>query len=170
MNSSLVIKTMKIPKHKAIKFLKEANIKANLFSKDPKRKVGAIILEKDTFIQLSCGYNGFPRGLKETKKRWNDENKHKYVIHAEQNAIIHAAKTNVSVNDSILVCNRYPCHNCALNIVQAGIKTVITVNPWNSKLSTKWKQSFNISKEIFDELNINVMLFSEKIYYHKLKI
>ena len=42
---------MSIKKQKALKFLKEANYKANLFSKDPKRKVGAIILEKDTFIQ-----------------------------------------------------------------------------------------------------------------------
>lgn len=153
---------MKISRQKAIKFLKEANIKANLFSKDPKRKVGAIILEKNTFIQLSCGYNGLPRGLKETKTRWNDKNKHNYVIHAEQNAIIHAAKTNINVNDTILVCNRYPCHNCALNIVQAGIKTIITINPWNNKLSEKWKKSFKISKEIFDELNVKVMLFNEK--------
>ena len=119
---------MSITKQKALKFLKEANYKANLFSKDPKRKVGAIILEKDTFIQLSCGYNGLPRGLKETKKRWNKDNKKYYVIHAEQNAIIHAAKTNININNSILICNRFPCHNCALSIVQAGIKTIVTID------------------------------------------
>jgi len=56
---------MVINRKKALKFLKEANFKANLFSKDPKRKVGAIILENKTLIQLSCGYNGLPTGLKD---------------------------------------------------------------------------------------------------------
>jgi dCMP deaminase len=152
---------MTISYEKALKFLKEANYKANLFSKDPKRKVGAIILEKDTFIQLSCGYNGLPRGLKETKKRWNKNNKSYYVIHAEQNAIIHAAKTNININDSILVCNRFPCHNCALSLVQAGIKTVITIDPKNN-ISKNWERSFEVTEEIFKELNIEIIKFDEK--------
>ena len=150
-----------ISKEKALKFLREANFKANLFSKDPKRKAGAIILEKDTLIQLSCGYNGLPHGLKETKKRWNKANKKYYVIHAEQNAIIHAAKTNISINDSILVTNRFPCHNCALNIVQSGIKTIITIDPWKN-ISKNWEKSFKISEEIFKELNIKIISFSEE--------
>ena len=152
---------MSITKQKALKFLKEANYKANLFSKDPKRKVGAIILEKDTFIQLSCGYNGLPRGLKETKKRWNKDNKKYYVIHAEQNAIIHAAKTNININNSILICNRFPCHNCALSIVQAGIKTIVTIDPWEN-VSKNWEKSFKISEEIFKELKIKIIKFDEK--------
>jgi len=151
---------MSITKQKALKFLKEANYKANLFSKDPKRKVGAIILERDTFIQLSCGYNGLPRGLKETKKRWNKDNKKYYVIHAEQNAIIHAAKTNININNSILICNRFPCHNCALSIVQAGIKTIVTIDPWEN-VSKNWEKSFKISEEIFKELNIEIIKISE---------
>ena len=151
---------MSISKEKALKFLKEADYKANLFSKDPKRKVGAIILEKDTFIQLSCGYNGLPRGLKETKKRWNKANKKYYVIHAEQNAIIHAAKTNININNSILICNRFPCHHCALSIVQAGIKTIVTIDPWEN-VSKNWEKSFKISEEIFKELNIEIIKISE---------
>tara|TARA_B110000259_G_scaffold25514_1_gene26280 strand:+ start:5541 stop:5756 length:216 start_codon:yes stop_codon:yes gene_type:complete len=66
---------------KALKFLREAN----LFSKDPKRKVGAIILEKDTLIQLSCGYNGLPRGLKET---WNKDNMNKMLLFILQKLIL----------------------------------------------------------------------------------
>ena len=69
---------------KALKILREAN----LFSKDPKRKVGAIILEKDTLIQLSCGYNGLPRGLKETGKRWNKDNMNKMLLFILQKLIL----------------------------------------------------------------------------------
>jgi deoxycytidylate deaminase len=156
---------MSITREKALKFLKEADFKAKLFSKDNKRKVGAIILEKESLIQLSCGYNGLPRKLKETKKRWSKKYKDLYVIHAETNAIIQASRTNSNINNSIMVCNRFPCHNCCLNIIQAGIKLLITVEPeWNS-LSKKWKKSFYASKEMLDELKIDIIFFKENELY-----
>lgn len=150
-----------IKRDKALKFLKEAYFKAKLFSKDTKRKVGCIILENESLIQLSCGYNGLPRKLKETKKRWLKENKDYYVIHAETNAIIQASRTNTNIKNSIMVCNRFPCHNCCMNLIQAGIKLLITVEPeWNN-LSKKWKKSFYASKEMLDELKIEIMFFKE---------
>jgi len=156
---------MSITKEKALKFLKEADFKAKLFSKDNKRKVGAIILEKESLIQLSCGYNGLPRKLKETKKRWLKKNKDLYVIHAETNAIIQASRTNSNINNSIIVCNRFPCHNCCLNIIQAGIKLLITVEPEWKSLSKKWKKSFYASKEMLDELKIDIIFFKESELY-----
>jgi dCMP deaminase len=152
---------MNISRDKALKFLKEADFKAKLFSKDEKRKVGAIILENESLIQLSCGYNGLPRKLKETKKRWLKKNKDLYVIHAETNAIVQAARTNCNINNSIMVCNRFPCHNCCLNIIQAGIKLLITIEPDWDNLSDRWKLSFYTSKEMLDELKINIMFFKE---------
>mgnify|MGYP001380662191 FL=1 len=150
-----------IKRDKALKFLKEADFKAKLFSKDTKRKVGCIILEDESLIQLSSGYNGLPRKLKETKKRWLKQNKDYYVIHAETNAIIQASRTNTNIKNSIMVCNRFPCHNCCMNLIQAGIKLLITVEPeWNN-LSKKWKKSFYASKEMLDELKIEIMFFKE---------
>lgn len=150
-----------IKRDKALKFLKEADFKAKLFSKDTKRKVGCIILEDESLIQLSSGYNGLPRKLKETKKRWLKQNKDYYVIHAETNAIIQASRTNTNIKNSIMVCNRFPCHNCCMNLIQAGIKLLITVEPeWNN-LSKKWKKSFIASKEMLDELKIEIMFFKE---------
>ena len=154
---------MIISRDKALKFLKEADFKAKLFSKDEKRKVGAIILENESLIQLSCGYNGLPRRLKETRKRWLKKNKDLYVIHAETNAIVHAARTNININNSIMVCNRFPCHNCCLNIIQAGIKLLVTIEPDWDNLSDKWRQSFYASKEMLDELKINIMFFKESV-------
>ena len=152
---------MTISRDKALKFLKEADFKAKLFSKDEKRKVGAIILENDSLIQLSCGYNGLPRRLKETKKRWLKKNKDLYVIHAETNAIVQAARTNSNINNSIMICNRFPCNNCCLNIIQAGIKLIVTIEPDWDNLSVRWKQSFYASKEMLDELKISIMFFKE---------
>lgn len=137
-------------------FLKIAESFSQL-SKDPKRKVGAIILEKDTYIQLSAGYNGFPRKCKETKTRWTKENKYDYVIHAELNAIIHAARTNSNIKNAILVVTRFPCNNCALAIIQAGISIVATVEPDWKTLSNKWKHSFNMSRELLKECGVKIV-------------
>ena len=143
-------------KRKLQQFMNIAEATSNL-SKDPNRKVGAIILEDKTYIQLSAGYNGFPRGFKETKTRWKKENKYDYVIHAELNAIIHASRTNSNISNSIMIVTRFPCNNCALAIVQAGIKKVCTIEPeWNT-LSDKWKHSFHMSKEILRECGVEIV-------------
>jgi len=95
------------------------------------------------------------------KKRWLKDNKEFYVIHAETNAIIQASRTNSNINNSIMVCNRFPCHNCCLNIIQAGIKLLITIEPEWITLSEKWKKSFYASKEMLDELKIDIIFFKE---------
>jgi len=60
-----------------------------------------------------------------------------------------------------MICNRFPCHNCCLNIIQAGIKVLVTIEPeWNN-LSSKWKKSFFASKEMLDELKIKIIFFKE---------
>ena len=149
---------MTISRDKALKFLKEADFKAKLFSKDEKRKVGAIILENESLIQLSCGYNGLPRRLKETKKRWLKKNKDLYVIHAETNAIVQAARTNSNINNSIMVCNRFPCHNCCLNIIQAGIKILVTSYYYSCRrtiliLCAGCVHRFTVQVRIFESLS-----------------
>ena len=48
-----------------------------------------------------------------------------YAIHAEQNAIIQAAKMGVSIEGATLYCTHQPCVICAKMIVNAGIKRVI---------------------------------------------
>ena len=48
-----------------------------------------------------------------------------YAIHAEQNAIIQAAKLGVSIQDATLYCTHQPCVICAKMIVNAGISRVV---------------------------------------------
>ena len=48
-----------------------------------------------------------------------------YAAHAEQNAIIQAAKEGVSLNGCVLYCTHQPCVVCAKMIINAGIKEVI---------------------------------------------
>ena len=48
-----------------------------------------------------------------------------YAIHAEQNAIIQAAKLGVSIQDATLYCTHQPCVICAKMIVNSGISRVV---------------------------------------------
>ncbi len=48
-----------------------------------------------------------------------------YAVHAEQNAIIQAAKLGVSIEGATLYCTHQPCVLCAKMIVNAGITRVV---------------------------------------------
>ena len=51
---------------KIIKFYKLALFQADLFSKDPSKKVCALFVAPESYQLLSAGYNGLPRKIKET--------------------------------------------------------------------------------------------------------
>ncbi len=46
-------------------------------------------------------------------------------IHAEQNAIIQAARNGVSIEDATIYCKLEPCPVCAKMLVNAGVKKVV---------------------------------------------
>lgn len=87
-------------------------------SKDPWNKVGAVILREDNSV-ASVGYNGFPQGVEED---WsNRDERRKYVIHAEQNALRY-----INPGDgNILYCTLLPCGDCIKAIAAYKIKRVI---------------------------------------------
>lgn len=98
------------------------------------RSVGAVIV-KDKRV-MTTGYNGAPQGMKTCKERGEclrrklgiQSGTHAeicYAIHAEQNAIIQAAKLGVSIDGATLYCTHQPCSVCARMIVNAGIKRVV---------------------------------------------
>src|SRR3546814_4797914 len=64
-------------------------------SKDPSTQVGAVLVDADNHI-IATGYNGFPPGIEETPARWQRPDKYERVIHAEMNAIAHAARAGHS--------------------------------------------------------------------------
>ena len=146
-------------RHKAIKFYKLAKYAADLFSKDPNTKVGAICIAPDTLHIKSIGYNGFPRKLSESDNKWSKNKKYKYVVHAEANMICNASLNGISLQNSILVCTMFPCSECAKLIIQSGINTIISKKP--NMNHERWGELFKISEEMFKELNIEIILLDE---------
>lgn len=115
------------------------------WSKDPNRKVGAVIVKNNRII--STGFNGFPAHFDiET------DNKNPYVIHAEVNAI---ADAKVPLDGAtIYVSGLHPCSQCAALIVQCGIKRV--VYDYDPGVNSKWSASIKAAKEIFEGSGVQV--------------
>jgi len=94
-----------------------------------KAQVGAV-LTKDTRI-ISLGYNGPPAGTHNCDIDFpiegcprDSKGSCSLALHAEQNAILYAAKNNVSMQDATLYVTLSPCISCARVIYTTGIKKV----------------------------------------------
>ena len=97
-----------------------------------RREVGAILV-RDRRI-LSTGYNGAPQGLPhclEVGCLREAENipsgqRHELcrAIHAEQNAIIQAARHGISVVGATLYCTTQPCVICTKMLINAGVEKI----------------------------------------------
>lgn len=98
-----------------------------------RRHVGALLV-KDRNI-LATGYNGVPTGITHCEKAGclrerlmvPSGERHELCrgLHAEQNAIIQAAKHGVNIDGATLYCTTMPCIICTKMIINAGITTVI---------------------------------------------
>ncbi len=53
-------------------------------------------------------------------------------IHAEVNAICQEAKNGVSIDGATLYCRMTPCRNCAMAIINSGIKRVVVQRLYHS--------------------------------------
>ncbi|MDD2625569.1 MAG: cytidine/deoxycytidylate deaminase family protein [Bacilli bacterium] len=101
-------------------------------SKDPNTQVGACIVDRNNRI-ISIGYNGTPNGWDDSDFPWAREGeelekKYPYVVHAERNAILNYRGDNNIFQDAKIYVSHFPCHDCAKEIVQVGIKEVIYNN------------------------------------------
>lgn len=96
---------------------------------DPSQKNGAIIVDENNKI-LSIGYNGFPRGSVDEIIPKTRPDKHLFVVHSEQNAILNK---QFDLTGSTLYVTAFPCLSCMRSIIQAGIKRVVYLNAIKSR-------------------------------------
>lgn len=95
-----------------------------------KKQVGAV-LTKNTRI-ISIGYNGPPASTYNCDEKWpgvgcarDAKGSCFLALHAEQNAILYAAKNHTTVEGGTLYVTLAPCLPCARMIFSAGIKKVL---------------------------------------------
>ena len=107
------------------------------WSKDPSTKVGCVVVGADREIR-STGFNGFPRGIEDSLERLEDrEMKYPLICHAEENAIMHAARTGISLKNCIAYVTWPPCTRCARSLIQAGVSEI--VYPKEVEIPERWE-------------------------------
>jgi dCMP deaminase len=124
------------------------------WSKDPSTKVGCVVVGEDREIR-STGFNGFPRGISDDSERLTDRSK-KYplICHAEENAIMHAARIGISLKGSTAFVTWPPCSRCARSLIQAGVQEI--VYPETDGIPERWLEDFNISNGMLLEAGVLV--------------
>lgn len=126
------------------------------------RSIGCVIV-KDKRI-MTTGYNGAPAGLKTCKERGEclrdklqipsgTRAEVCYAIHAEQNAIIQAAKLGVEINNATLYCTHQPCSVCAKMIINAGIRRVVYQEGYPDQFSLDLLNEAGVQLERFNPDN-----------------
>ena len=108
------------------------------------RHVGAVIAKNKRI--LTTGYNGASAGIMSCKERGEclrrklnipSGTRHEvcYATHAEQNAIIQAAKMGISIDGATLYCTHQPCVICSKMIINSGIVRIVYRNGYPDDFS-----------------------------------
>lgn len=124
------------------------------------RHVGAIIVKNKRVI--ATGYNGAPQGIKSCadkreclrQKEGIESGTRQevcYAVHAEQNAIIQAARVGCSVEGCTLYCTHQPCVICAKIIINSGISRVVYKEGYPDDFSLKLFEEAGVTLEKYEE-------------------
>lgn len=123
------------------------------------RKIGCVIVKNKRI--MTTGYNGAPAGVKTCVERGEclreklgiasgTQQEICYATHAEQNAIIQAARLGVSIDGATLYCTHQPCTICSKMIVNAGIKRVVYREGYPDEFAVKILKEGGISLEKYE--------------------
>lgn len=127
-----------------------------------RRQVGAVMV-KDKQI-LSTGYNGSPSGLQHCDEIGclrqslgvpsGERHEICRAVHAEQNALVQAAKHGVAITGADLYTTHQPCVLCTKLLINAGIIRVIFTHSYPDQLAV------NMAKEA----GLKLIKFGEDIH------
>lgn len=124
------------------------------------RQVGAVIVRNKRI--LTTGYNGAPEGIVSCKERGEcmrtqlgipSGTRHElcYAVHAEQNAIIQAARLGTVLDGATLYCTHQPCVICAKMIINAGIKRIVYGEGYPDEFALRLLKEAGVTVELYTD-------------------
>lgn len=124
------------------------------WSKDPSTKVGCVVVGPDREIR-STGFNGFPRGIQDSDDRLtNRDLKYPLICHAEENAIMHAARIGLALKGCTAYVTWPPCTRCARSLIQAGVSEIVI--PSGLEIPDRWRDDFEMSMGLLREAEVTI--------------
>lgn len=124
-----------------------------------RRNIGAVVV-KDKRV-LATGYNGAPTGLSHCsdvgclRERMGIPSGERVEmcrgLHAEQNALVQAARYGIPLEGSVIYCTNQPCVTCAKMLINAGVTKIIYKHPYPDRLA----------QDLLAESNVTVVRFQD---------
>ena len=117
-----------------------------------RRSVGALVV-RDKRI-LATGYNGAPAGLRHCDHTDGGDMRDGHCArstHAEQNAIVQAARHGTMIDGATVYCTAQPCLTCAKLLVNAGAKRVVYEGDYPDELAVAILREAGIALDRFGE-------------------
>ncbi|HBE9180351.1 TPA: dCMP deaminase family protein [Serratia fonticola] len=87
------------------------------------------------------------------KSRIRDITEYGRVVHAEMEAILSCARSEINTYRTTLYCTTFPCHNCAKHIVASGIEKVLYIEPYPKSKAFVFHKDSITSSENSNEVN-----------------
>jgi dCMP deaminase len=122
-----------------------------------RRHIGAILV-KDKRI-LATGYNGVPAGLSHCEevgclremRGIPSGTQHELCrgIHAEQNAVIQAARHGIAIDGATCYCTHQPCVLCAKILINAGVREIVYRESYPDELAQEMLAEAGITPRRF---------------------
>jgi dCMP deaminase len=128
-------------------------------------KIGAVLVLEDRII--GTGYNGTPAGFQNCmddgcircKDRWLEKNDREdemsnpahvagaaldrcICVHAEQNALLSAARFGIRVDSATLYTTLSPCFGCLKESVQAGVSRIVYQDEYDAKYAPDLQEQY----------------------------
>lgn len=116
-------------------------------------KVGAILLDPNGTIRMTA-YNGPPKGVRDTKERFERPLKYLYASHAEANLIAFCARAGIPTEGCSVYVTHMCCASCARTLIQAGIKHVI----FGDGETSMAPEEFSVAALMFKEAGVVAFL------------
>ena len=127
---------------------------------DRGRSASVIVSPHNTI--LTTGYVGSPPGqphcddVGHLMKTVTHEDGHQSqhcvrTLHAEENAILQAAKDGVQIGGAIMYTKMVPCYNCAMRIVRVGIKKLVAQKRYHADAG---------SMKLFSDAGVEVVVLN----------
>ena len=125
-----------------------------------RRQVGAVVVKEKNI--LATGYNGTPSGITHCevvgclRQKLNVPSGERHELcrglHAEQNAIIQAAKHGTNIADSTLYCTNSPCIICSKMLINAGVRRIVYLEGYPDALSLEMLAESGIEVRTLEEV------------------
>lgn len=126
------------------------------WSKDPSTKVGGCIIDSNG-NPVSFGFNGFPKGMKDSEERLNDRPfKYAHTIHCEKNMMAFANR--MYFDGCTAYISHPPCSGCLCEMKQRRLTKIVC---YGGGEDFKQRWSTDSVLELAKELEMQIEILEE---------